>query len=232
MVLEVSEVERREELKVEAEAAQVRGHLGRDRGQNRAQNPAPDQDLALNPDLESLDPGQPADQGPGVAPKGPEVAPRGQEAAPRGQEAGQQGPDLGQPSQAAAQGRALAVRQDPGPRVEQGQGQGVLGGDQDQEVQQSQDQAVQQNPDQAVQGGQDLGVLLNLDLGVQQGQGLQAHQGRDRPEAGETNGPVEVHRLAVCCYCFYRVDSSAPISLVKSYFWLCIGSCDTFRQEI
>merc|ERR1712183_507483 len=110
---------------------------------------------------------------------------------------------------------------DPGPRVEQGQGQGVLGRDHDQEVQQSQDQAVQQNQDQAVQGGQDLGVLLNLDLGVQQDQGLQAHQGRDRPEAGETNRPVQVHRLAVCSYCFYRVDSSAPISSVKSYFWLC-----------
>jgi len=220
MVLEVSEVERREELKVEAEAAQVRGRLGRDRGQSLAQNPAPDQDLALNLDLESLDPGQPADQGPGVALKGPEVA-------PRGQEAGRQGPDLGRPSQAAAQGRALAVRQDPGPRVEQGQGQGVLGGDQDQEVQQSQDQAVQQNPDQAVQGGQDLGVLLNLDLGVQQGQGPQAHQGRDRPEAGETNGPVQVHTGWLCAPIVSIVWTRVPLYHRLNHIFGFAGSCDT-----
>ena len=218
MVLAVSEVERREELKVEAGAVLVQGLPGLDRGQNHAQNLAPDQDLAQNLDLESRDPGQPVDLDPGVAPRGLEVV--------------QQGQDLGQPSPAAGQGRALAVQQDLGPRVEQGQGQGVLGEDQDQEVQQSRDQEAQQSQGQAVLGDQDLEVVPNLDLEVQQGQDPQAHQGRDRPEAGETNGPVEVHRLAVCCYCFYRVDSSAPISAVKSYFWLCIGSCDTFRQEI
>ena len=192
MVLEVIEVERREESKVEAEAGLVQGLPGLDQGQSPVQNPAPDQDLAQNLDPESLDPGQPVDLGLGVAPRGPGVV-------PIGQEVGQQGPDLGQPSQAAAQGRALAVRQDPGPRVEQGQGQGVLGGDQGQEVQQSRGQEVQQNQDQAVQAGQDLGVLLNLGLGVLLGQGLQVHLGQDRPEAGEINRSVQVHRLAVCC---------------------------------
>ena len=183
MVLAVSEVERREELKVEAGAVLVQGLPGLDRGQSHAQNLAPDQDLAQNLDLESRDPGQPVDLGPEVAPRGPEVA-------PRGQEVGQQGPDLGQPSQAAVQGQALAVRLDPGPRVEQGQGQGVLGEDQDQEVQQSRDQEAQQSQGQAVLGDQDLEVVPNLDLEVQQGQDPQARQGQDllevyRPHPGD-----------------------------------------------
>jgi len=168
MVLAVSEVERREELKVEAGAVLVQGLPGLDRGQSHAQNLAPDQDLAQNLDLESRDPGQPVDLGPEVALRGLEV--------------GQQGPDLGQPSQAAVQGQALAVRLDPGPRVEQGQGQGVLGEDQDQEAQQSQGQAVL--------GDQDLEVVPNLDLEVQQGQDPQARQGQDllevyRPHPGD-----------------------------------------------
>jgi len=176
MVLAVSEVERREELKVEAGAVLVQGLPGLDRGQSHAQNLAPDQDLAQNLDLESRDPGQPVDLGPEVAPRGLEV--------------GQQGPDLGQPSQAAVQGQALAVRLDPGPRVEQGQGQGVLGEDQDQEVQQSRDQEAQQSQGQAVLGDQDLEVVPNLDLEVQQGQDPQARQGQDllevyRPHPGD-----------------------------------------------
>jgi len=158
MVLAVIEEERREELKVEAEAVQDRGLPGLDRGQNHAQNLAPDQNL----DLESPDPGQPVDLDPGVAPRGLEVV--------------QQGQDLGQPSPAAGQGRALAVQQDLGPRVEQGPGQGVPGEDQGQEVQQSRDQEVQRNQGQEVQGDQDLEVLLSLVLGVQQGQDRQAHQ--------------------------------------------------------
>ena len=183
MVLAVSEVERREELKVEAGAVLVQGLPGLDRGQSHAQNLAPDQDLAQNLGLESRDPGQPVDLGPEVAPRGPEVA-------PRGLEVGQQGPDLGQPSQAAVQGQALAVRLDPGPRVEQGQGQGVLGEDQDQEVQQSRDQEAQQSQGQAVLGDQDLEVVPNLDLEVQQGQDPQARQGQDllevyRPHPGD-----------------------------------------------
>lgn len=183
MVLAVSEVERREELKVEAGAVLVQGLLGLDQGQSHAQNLAPDQDLAQNLGLESRDPGQPVDLGPEVAPRGPEVA-------PRGLEVGQQGPDLGQPSQAAVQGQALAVRLDPGPRVEQGQGQGVLGEDQDQEVQQSRDQEAQQSQGQAVLGDQDLEVVQILDLEVQQGQDPQARQGQDllevyRPHPGD-----------------------------------------------
>jgi len=209
MVLAVSEVERREELKVEAGAVLVQGLPGLDRGQSHAQNLAPDQDLAQNLDLESRDPGQPVDLDPGVD--------------QRGREVGQQGPDLGQPSQAVARGQALAVLQDPGPRVEQGQGQGVLGEDQDQEVQQSRDQAVQQNQSQGVQGDQDLEVVPNLDLGVQQGQDPQAHQGRDLPELDRV--------AAICCYCLYHVGSIVPISSVKSIFGFA-GYCATFGQEI
>merc|ERR1712037_905862 len=127
-----------------------------------------------------------------------------------GREVDQQGPDLGQPSQAVARGQALAVLQDPGPRVEQGQGQGVLGEDRD--------QAVQQNQSQGVQGDQDLEVVPNLDLGVQQ-----ARQGRDLPELDML--------AAICCYCLYHVGPSVPISSVKSIFGFA-GSCATFGQEI
>merc|ERR1712037_582080 len=132
-----------------------------------------------------------------------------------GREVDQQGPDLGQPSQAVVRGQALAVLQDPGPRVEQGQGQGVLGEDRDQEVQQSRDQAVQQNQSQGVQGDQDLGV--------QQGQDPPAHQGRDLPELDML--------AAICCYCLYHVGPSVPISSVKSIFGFA-GYCATFGQEI
>merc|ERR1711971_141055 len=151
MVLAVTEEGRRGELKAEAEAVLVQDLQDPDQGQSHALNLAPDQDLAQNLDLESQDLGQPVDLDPGVDQRGREVG-------PRGLEVGQQGPDLGQPSQAVARGQVLAVLQDPGPRVEQDQGQGVLGEDQDQEV------------------------VPNLDLGVQQGQDPQAHQGQDLPE--------------------------------------------------
>lgn len=213
MVLAVTEEERRGELKAEAEAVLVQDLQDPDRGQSHALNLAPDQDLDQNLDLESRDPGQPVDLDPGVDQRGREVG-------PRGLEVGQQGPDLGQPSQAVVRGQALAVLQDPGPRVEQGRGQGVLGEDQDQEVQQSRDQAVQQNQSQGVQGDQDLEVVPNLDLGVQQGQDPQAHQGQDLPELA-----------AICCYCLYHVGPSVPISSVKSIFGFA-GSCATFGQEI
>merc|ERR1711981_1272178 len=129
MVLAVTEEERKGELKAEAGVVLVRDLPGLGQGQNLA----PDQDLAQNLDLESQDPGQQADLDRGVDQRGREVG-------PRGLEVGQQGPDLGQPSPAVVQGQALAVQQDPGPRVEQGQGQGVLGEDQDQAVQQNQSQ--------------------------------------------------------------------------------------------
>merc|ERR1712192_268596 len=105
---EVSEVERREELKVVAEVALVQGHQGLGQGQSRAQSPDQGQGLARNLDPESPDQGQPADRDPGVDPRGLEVDPRGL--------------DLDRPSQAAAQGLALAVRQGRGPREQQGQG--------------------------------------------------------------------------------------------------------------
>ena len=216
MVLAVTEEGRRGELKAEAEAVLVQDLQDPDRGQSRALNLAPDQDLAQNLDLESRDPGQPVDLDPGVDQRGREVG-------PRGLEVGQQGPDLGQPSQAVVRGQALAVLQDPGPRVEQDQGQGVLGEDQDQEVQQSRDQAVQQNQSQGVQGDQDLEVVPNLDLGVQGDQDPQAHQGRDLPELDML--------AAICCYCLYHVGPSVPISSVKSIFGFA-GSCATFGQEI
>ena len=216
MVLAVTEEGRRGELKAEAEAVLVQDLQDPDQGQSHALNLAPDQDLAQNLDLESRDPGQPVDLDPGVDQRGREVG-------PRGLEVGQQGPDLGQPSQAVARGQALAVLQDPGPRVEQDQGQGVLGEDQDQEVQQSRDQAVQQNQSQGVQGDQDLEVVPNLDLGVQQGQDPQAHQGRDLPELDRV--------AAICCYCLYHVGSIVPISSVKSIFGFA-GYCATFGQEI
>jgi len=216
MVLAVTEEERRGELKAEAEAVLVQDLQDLVQGQSHALNLAPDQDLALNLDLESRDPGQPVDLDPGVDQRGREVG-------PRGLEVGQQGPDLGQPSQAVVRGQALAVLQDPGPRVEQDQGQGVLGEDQDQEVQQSRDQAVQQNQSQGVQGDQDLEVVPNLDLGVQQGQDPQAHQGRDLPELDRV--------AAICCYCLYHVGSIVPISSVKSIFGFA-GYCATFGQEI
>jgi len=211
MVLAVTEEERRGELKAEAEAVLVQDLQDPDQGQSHALNLAPDQDLAQNLDLESRDPGQPVDLDPGVDQRGREVG-------LRGLEVGQQGPDLGQPSQAVVRGQALAVLQDPGPRVEQGQGQGVLGEDQDQEVQQSRDQAVQQNQSQGVQGDQDLEVVPNLDLGVQQ-----ARQGRDLPELDML--------AAICCYCLYHVGPSVPISSVKSIFGFA-GYCATFGQEI
>ena len=174
MVLAVTEEERRGELKAEAEAVLVQDLQDLDQGQSL--NLAPDQDLDQNLDLESRDPGQPVDLDPGVN--------------QRGREVDQQGPDLGQPSQAVARGQALAVLQDPGPRVEQDQGQGVLGEDQDQEVQQSRDQEAQQSQGQAVLGDQDLEVVPNLDLEVQQGQDPQARQGQDllevcRPHPGD-----------------------------------------------
>merc|ERR1711971_758875 len=220
MVPEVSEVERREELKVVAGVALVQCLQGPDQGQSRAQSLGQDQGLARNLDPESPDPGQPADQGPGVDPRGLEVDPRGQEVDPRGQEVDPRGRDPDRPSQSAVQGLALAVQQGQGQRVEQGQGQGVLGGDLGQAVQPNQGQEVQQSQGQEVQGNQDPGVRPNLDPEVQQGQGLQAHQGQGQglPEAIETNHQFNAH--AMCCYCLYRVDSSAPISSVESYFWL------------
>merc|ERR1711971_1303645 len=195
MVPEVSEVERREELKVVAGVALVQCLQGPDQGQSRAQSLGQDQGLARNLDPESPDPGQPADQGPGVDPRGLEVDPRGQEVDPRGQEVDPRGRDPDRPSQSAVQGLALAVQQGQGQRVEQSQGQ-------------------------EVQGNQDPGVRPNLDPEVQQGQGLQAHQGQGQglPEAIETNH--QFNAQAMCCYCLYRVDSSAPISSVESYFWL------------
>merc|ERR1712192_17173 len=111
-------------------------------------------------------------------------------------------PDQGQPAD-------LGPGVDPrGPGVEQDQGQGVLGGDQG--------QAVQPNQGQEAQQSQGRGVQPNLDLGVQQGQGPQAHQGQGQglPEAIESNH--QFNAQAMCCYCLYCVDSSAPIS----YFWL------------
>merc|ERR1712192_282297 len=191
---EVSEVERREELKAVAEVALVQGLQGPGQGQSRAQSPDQGQGLARNLDPESPDQGQPADLGPGVDPRGLEVDPRGL--------------DLDRPSQAAAQGQ--------GPKVEQDQVQGVLGGDQGQAVQPNQGQEAQQSQGRAVQGNQDPGVQPNLDLGVQQGQGPQAHQGQGQglPEAIESNH--QFNAQAMCCYCLYCVDSSAPIS----YFWL------------
>jgi len=187
MVLEASEVERREELKAVAEVALVQGLQGPGQGQSRAQSLDQGQGLARNLDPESPDPGQPADRGPGVDPKGPGVD-------PSGLEVDQEGLDLVRPSQAAAQGPALAVRQGPGPRVEQDQGQEVLGGDQGQAVQPNQGQEVQQSQDRAVlQGNQDPGVRPNLDPEVQQGQGPQAQQGQGQglPEAIETNHQIK-----------------------------------------
>ena len=216
MVQEVSEVERREELKVGAGVALVQGLQDPDQGPSRAQSPDQGQGLAQNLDLESPDPGQSADQGPGVDPRGPGVG-------PKGLEVGQEGPDPGRPSQAAAQGLALAVQPDLGPRVKQDQDLGVLGGDQGQAAQQNQNQEAQQSQDQAVQEDQDLGVLPNLDLGVQQGQDQQAHQGRDLPELDML--------AAICCYCLYHVGSIVPISSVKSIFGFA-GYCATFGQEI
>merc|ERR1712192_170748 len=189
---EVSEVERREELKVVAEVALVQGHQGLGQGQSRAQSPDQGQGLARNLDPESPDQGQPADRDPG----GLEVDPRGL--------------DLDRPSQAAAQGLALAVRQGRGPRVDQGQ-----------EVQQNQGRAVQPNQGQEVQQSQGREVQGNQGPEVQQqGQGPQAHQGQGQglPEAIEINHQFNAQTM--CCYCLYRVDSSAPISSVKSYFWL------------
>ena len=182
MVQEVSEVERKEELKVGAGAGLVQGLQGPDQGRSRAQSLDQDQGLAQNLDLESPGPGQSADRGPGVDPRGPGVG-------PRGLEVGQEGPDPGRPSQAAAQGRALAVRRGLGPKVEQDQGLGVLGGGQGQAAQQNQDQEAQQSQGQAVQGDQDPGVLPNPDLEVQQGQGPQAHQGQGQglPKVGEVD---------------------------------------------
>ena len=168
MVLEVSEVEKREELKVEAEVAPVQGRLGQ--GQSLALNLALDPGLVLILDLESPGPGLAVAQGQGVARGNPEVA--------------LQGPGRGQPSQAAARGQALEVQQD------RGLGQRVLGIDRgrevltnhDREVEQNQDLEARQNQGQAVQGDQDLEVLPNLGLAVQQGQDRQARQDRDLRE--------------------------------------------------
>jgi len=222
MVQEVSEVERREELKVGAGAALVQGLQGPDQGRSRAQSPAQDQDLAQNLDLESPDPGQSADRGPGVDPRGPGV--------------GQEGPDLDQPSQAAAQGQALAVRPDLGPRVEQDQDLGVLGGDQGQAAQQNQDQEAQQNHGQAVQGDQDLGVLPNLDLGVQQGQDPQAHQGQGQglPEVGGVNHQFKCTSgwLGSVLLLFVSCGLQVPLYHQLNHIFGFVGSHDTLRQEI
>merc|ERR1712181_72643 len=175
MVLEVSEVERREELKVVAGVVLVQGYQGPGQGQSHAQSLGQGQGLARNLDPESPDPGQPADQGLEVDPRGPGAGPRDLGVDPRGQ-------DPVQPSQAAVQGPALAVRLGRGPRVEQDQGQAVL--------QQNQGQEAPQSQGRAVQGNQDPGVQRpNLDPEVQQGQGPQVHlgQGRGLPEAIETN---------------------------------------------
>ena len=203
MVLAVTEEGRRGELKAEAEAVPVQDLQDPDQGQSL--NLAPDQDLDQNLDLESRDPGQPVDLDPGVD--------------QRGRGVGQQGPDLGQPSQAVARGQALAVLQDPGPRVEQDQGQGVLGEDQDQEVQQSRDQAVQQNQSQGVQGDQDLGV--------QQGQDPQAHQGQGQglPEVGGVN-----HQFK--CTLFVLCGLQVPLYHQLIHIFGFVGSHDTLRQEI
>ena len=191
MVLEVSEVEKREELKVEAEVAPVQGRLGQ--GQSLALNLAPDPGLVLILDLESPGPGLAAAQGQGVARGNPEVV--------------LQGPGRGQPSQAAAQGQALEVQQD------RGLGQRVLGIDRgrevltnhDREVQQNQDLEALQNQGQAVQGDQDLEVLPNLDLGVQQGQDPQAHQGQDLPELDRVAAIVCIMWTQVSLYHLFLV---------------------------
>merc|ERR1712192_251895 len=151
------------------------------------------QGLARNLDPESPDPGQPADLGPGVDPRGR---------------------DLDRPSQEAAQGLALAVRLGPGPRVEQGQGLGVLGGDQGQEVQQSQGREVQ--------GNQGPEVQPNLDPEVQQqGQGPQAHQGRGQglPEAIEINHQFKCTGYVLLLFVSCGLKCPYIIGL-KSYFWL------------
>merc|ERR1712025_954401 len=122
----------REELKVEAEAVQDRGLLGLDRGQNHAQNLAPDQNL----DLESPDLGQPVDLDPGVAPRGLEVV--------------RQGQDLGQPSPAAGQGQDQEVQRNQGQEVQ---------GDQDLEVLLSLVLGVQQGQDRQAHQGQGLHEL-------------------------------------------------------------------------
>ena len=222
MVQEVSEVERREELKVGAGAALVQGLQGPDQGRSRAQSPAQDQDLAQNLDLESPDPGQSADRGPGADPRGPGV--------------GQEGPDLARPSQAAAQGRALAVRRGLGPRVEQDQDQGVLGGDQGQAAQQNQDQEAQQSQDQAAQEDQDLGVLPNLDLGVQQGQDPQAHQGQGQglPEVGGVNHQFKCTSgwLGSVLLLFVSCGLQVPLYHQLNHIFGFVGSHDTLRQEI
>merc|ERR1712192_385205 len=167
------------------------------------------QGLARNLDPESPDPGQPADLGPGVDPRGR---------------------DLDRPSQEAAQGLALAVRLGPGPRVEQGQGLGVLGGDQGQEVQQNQGRAVQPNQGQEVQqsqgrevqGNQGPEVQPNLDPEVQQqGQGPQAHQGRGQglPEAIEINHQFKCTGYVLLLFVSCGLKCPYIIGL-KSYFWL------------
>ena len=220
MVQEVSEVERREELKVGAGVALVQGLQDPDQGPSRAQSPDQGQGLAQNLDLESPDPGQSADQGPGVDPRGPGVG-------PKGLEVGQEGPDPGRPSQAAAQGLALAVQPDLGPRVKQDQDLGVLGGDQGQAAQQNQNQEAQQSQDQAVQEDQDLGVLPNLDLGVQQCQDLQAHQGQGQglPEVGGVN-----HQFK--CTLFVLCGLQVPLYHQLNHIFGFVGSHDTLRQEI
>merc|ERR1712032_1627828 len=160
--------ERREELKVGAGVALVQGLQDPDQGPSCAQSPDQGQGLAQNLDLESPDPGQSADQGPGVDPRGPGVG-------PKGLEVGQEGPDPGRPSQAAAQGLGQAAQQN-----------------QNQEAQQSQDQAVQEDQDLGVLPNLDLGVQQCQDPKSHQG------QGQGLPEIGGVNHQFKCTLFVLC----------------------------------